>query len=62
MHLDFTDEEAQDIEEFLNDLTLTKEEYLLSLHKKNALTKEILKDSYHFRLFIEDYHHMLDNL
>ncbi|SFH94506.1 hypothetical protein [Pisciglobus halotolerans] len=62
MHLDFTDEEARDVEEFVNDLTLTKEEYFLSLHKKNALTKETLKDSYNFRLFIEDYHHMLDNL
>lgn len=62
MNLNFTVEETRDIERIVNYLTLTKEDYFMSLHKKNVVTKEALQDSYSLRLFIEDYHHMLDNL
>lgn len=62
MHLDFTKEESQDIEAFVSNLTLSKEKYFLCLHKKNVLTKEALQDRPNFRCFIEDYHHMLENL
>ena len=62
MHLNFTDEESHDIENIVNYLTLTKEEYFLNLHSKNMITKETLQDRQNFRLFIEDYHHMLENL
>ena len=62
MNLNFTDEESRDIENFVNYLTLTKEEYFLNLHKKNIITKLALHDNKNFRLFIEDYHHMLENL
>ena len=62
MNLNFSDEESRNIENILKDLTLTKEEYFLNLHHKNMITKETLQDSHNFRLFIEDYHHMLDNL
>ena len=62
MNLNFTDEETRDIEEFVNNLTLSKENYFLSLHKKNMVTKNALQDSQNFRSFIEDYHRMLDNL
>ena len=34
MNLNFTDEESRDIENIVNYLTLTKEEYFLNLHKK----------------------------
>ena len=62
MNLNFTDEEARDIESFVKSLTLSKEDYFLSLHQKNMVTKNALQDNQNFRSFIEDYHHMLDNL
>lgn len=62
MNLNFTDEETRDIEKVVNSLSTTKEDYFLSLHKRNAITKEALQDSQNLRFFIEDYHHMLDNL
>lgn len=62
MNLNLSDEETRDIEEFVNKLTITKEEYFLNLHKRNQLTKEVLQDNFHLRLFIEDYYHMIDNL
>lgn len=34
MKLNFTEEETRDIEAFVNNLTLSKEEYFLNLHKK----------------------------
>lgn len=43
MHLDFTKEESQDIEAFVSNLTLTKEEYFLCLHKKNGSLKKLCK-------------------
>lgn len=62
MNLNFSNEETHDIEDIVKKLTITKEEYFLNLHKRNNLTKEVLQDSSHLRLFIEDYYHMLDNL
>ena len=62
MHLNFTHKEVHDIEGFVNNLTFSVEEYFLSLHKKNVVTKEALQDSQNFKYFIEDYHHMLDSL
>ncbi|WP_225743532.1 hypothetical protein [Marinilactibacillus sp. Marseille-P9653] len=62
MNLDFTDKESQSIEYIVNCLTISKEEYFMNLHYKNKVTKESLKDQKNFRLFIEDYHHMLENL
>ena len=62
MNLNLTAEETREIETIVKKLTITKEEYFLTLHKKNVLTKEALQDSSNLRLFIEDYHRMLDNL
>ena len=62
MKLNFTEEETRDIEAFVNNLTLSKEEYFLNLHKKNVVTKQAFQDGQNFRCFIESYHHMLDNL
>lgn len=62
MDINFTEKDRQDIEEKAQHLSLTKEEYLLNLHQKNSVTKTSLKDWEKFRDFIDDYHHMLDNL
>lgn len=62
MNLNLSNEETRDIEEVVKKLTITKEEYFLNLHKRNHLTKEVLQDNFHLRLFIEDYYHMLDSL
>lgn len=61
MNLNLT-EKTRDVEAILEQLTMINEEIFLSLHKKNFITKESLRDIEHLRLFIEDYHHMLDNL
>ena len=62
MHLKFSDEEKRDIEALVKQLGISKETYVLNLHKKNAMTRAALKDKEQFRYFVEDYHQMLDNL
>ena len=54
MNLNLTAEETREIETVVKKLTITKEEYFLTLHEKNVLTKEALQDSSNLRLFIED--------
>ncbi|WP_080146694.1 hypothetical protein [Marinilactibacillus piezotolerans] len=62
MHLKFSAEDKRDIEALVKQLDISKETYVLNLHKKNAMTREALKDNEQFRGFVEDYHRMLDNL
>ncbi|MFC6465209.1 hypothetical protein ACFP65_09560 [Marinilactibacillus sp. GCM10026970] len=62
MHLQFTEEEKRDIESLVKQLNVSKETYVMNLHKKNEMTKEALKDYEQFRMFVDDYHRMLDNL